>query len=178
VKRILLELLLLEQLSLEQLLLDWVIADSLHRCQDALEAVCANLPPLTGRVLRWILFPLGRSWPPPSDRLEKSLVELVTVPSTGRDRIAAGIYIPTDRDEPLARLEAALGKVTMTAPLVSKLREGTRRHLVPELPFEQRLEMAVKARVLTQAESDDLRYAEKSRREVLRVDVFDPGEAG
>jgi len=162
----------------DQLLLDWVIADSLHRCQDALEAVCANLPPLTGRVLRWILFPLGRSWPPPSDRLEKSLVELVTVPSTGRDRIAAGIYIPTDRDEPLARLEAALGKVTMTAPLVSKLREGTRRHLVPELPFEQRLEMAVKARVLTQAEADELRYAEKSRREVLRVDVFDPGEAG
>ncbi|MGB5248470.1 MAG: acyl-CoA dehydrogenase [Gammaproteobacteria bacterium] len=156
----------------DELLLDWVMADSLHRCQDSLEAVCANLPPVIGRMLRWMLFPWGRPWPPPGDRLEQCLVELITVPSTGRDRIAAGIYIPTDRDEQLAKLEAALGKVTMTAPLASKLREGTRRHLVPEAPFEQRLEMAVRARVLTQAEADELRYAEKSRREVLRVDAF------
>ena len=158
----------------DNLLLDWVMADSLFRCQTALEAVCANLPRIPGGFLKWMLFPLGRPWGPPEDRLEDRLVELITVPSTGRDRIAAGIHIPSDPDEPLAKLEAALGKVTMTSPLASKLREGTRRELVPEGPFEQRLEMAVVARVLTRAEADELRYAEKARREALEVDAFGP----
>lgn len=162
----------------DDLLVDWVMKDSLFRCQTALEAVCANLPRFTGRWLRWMLFPLGRPWRPADDRLDDKLVELITVPSTGRDRIAAGIYLPSDPGEPLARLEAALGKVTMTAPLASKLREGTRRELVPEGPFQQRLEMAVAARVLTRAEADELRYAEKARRDALAVDDFPLAEHG
>ncbi len=162
----------------DDLLLEWVMTDSLYRCQVGLEAVCANLPAFPARLLKWSLFPLGRPWRPPDDRLEDRLVELITVPSTGRDRIASGMYIPSDPAEPLAKLEAALGKVTMTAPLASKLREGTRRDLVPEGPFQQRLEAAVLAKLLTQAEADELRYAEKARQEALEVDDFETLDRG
>ena len=133
-------------------LLEWVMADSLHRAQGALEAVCRNLPsPALGSILRRLIFPFGRPWGPPGDRLGGQLADLLTVPSTGRDRLTAGIYLPGGGEEPFARLEAALGKVSMTASLSEKLREGARMELVGTGPFEQRLEVAVASRVLTPA---------------------------
>jgi acyl-CoA dehydrogenase len=156
-------------------LLDWVMADSLHRAQNSLEAVCRNLSsPWLARVIRRLIFPYGRPWPPPDDRLERRLADLLTVPSTGRDKLTAGIYLPGGSEEPLARLETALGKVSMTASLAEKLREGARMELVGTGPFQQRLEAAVESRVLTPAEADELRYAEQARQRVLLVDAMAP----
>ena len=96
---------------------------------------------------------------------------MISVPSTGRDRLTAGIYVPVERDEPIARLEAAFGRVTMTAPLDERIREGGRVDLIPEGAFDERVQSAVDARVLTPAEAEDLLAAERARREVLRVDA-------
>lgn len=150
---------------------DWVVADSLWRAQTALEEVCENMPGrFIGGLLRRLVFPFGRPWSRPSDAADRRLAQLISVPSTGRDRLTAGIYIPVDSSEPLARLEAAFGKVTMTAPLSERIREGGRMDLVRGGPFEDRVQSAVDARVLTPAESEDLLAAERARREVLKVD--------
>jgi acyl-CoA dehydrogenase len=151
---------------------DWVIADSLWRAQTALEEVFDNLlGRLTGRLLRRLVFPFGRPWTRPSDAADQRLAQLISVPSTGRDRLTAGIYLPVDLSEPMARLEAAFGKVTMTAPLAERIREGGRMELIRGGPFEERVQSAVEARVLTPSEAEDLLAAEKARREILEVDA-------
>ncbi len=151
---------------------DWVIADGLSRAQHALEELCCNLPSrAVGRLLRFLIFPLGRPWKRPSDRLEHGLAQVISVPSSGRDRLTAGIYMPMNPDEPLSRLETALRKVTTTAPLAARLREGELMRLVGEGPFEERVRSAVAARLLSASEAEDLMEAERARREALMVDA-------
>ena len=97
---------------------DWAVADCLWTAQAALEEVCNNMPArFVGRLLRFLIFPLGRPWRRPSDGLENRLAQVVSVASSGRDRLTAGIYLPMDPAEPLSRLETALRKVTNTSPL-------------------------------------------------------------
>jgi len=152
---------------------DWAIADCLWRAQTALEDVCRNLPgPATGRILRFLIFPLGRPWRRPLDRLEHSLAQVISVPSSGRDRLTAGMYLPMNPAEPLSRLETALRKVTATAPLAARLREGELMQLVSDGPFEARIASAIAARLLSPAEAEDLLAAERARLEALKVDAF------
>jgi acyl-CoA dehydrogenase len=155
----------------DRLFKDWVVADSLFRAQDALEEVLRNLPGPWGRLLRGWIFPLGRVWRRPTDPMDRRLAQLISVPSSGRDRLTAGIFVPVDMSEPLARLEAALRKVTMTEPLAEKLREGEMRELIEEGPFEDKIDSAVAARILTPVEADELMAAERARLAVLEVDA-------
>jgi hypothetical protein len=103
--------------------------------------------------------------------MDRRLAQLISVPSSGRDRLTAGIFVPVDMSEPLARLEAALRKVTMTEPLAEKLREGEMRELIEEGPFEDKIDSAVAARILTPVEADELMAAERARLAVLEVDA-------
>jgi acyl-CoA dehydrogenase len=160
----------------DRALLDWALRDSLVRAEEALEGVCQNLPGFwLGRILRRLLFPLGRAWRPVTDDVERRLAEMLTVPSTARDRLTAGIFQPLAKDEPLVRLEAALGKLAMTAELEAKLRAGSELELLGAGRFESRIERAVATRLLSPAEGDELLAAEAARREALRVDEFPPG---
>lgn len=159
----------------DRALLEWTMLSCLGRAQYALEGVCRNLPGRwTGVILRRLLFPLGRAWRPVDDRVEGRLAEILTVPSTARDRLTTGIYQPLNQAEPLARLEAALGKLSMTAGLEAKLRAGAEMDLLGEGRFDERIEAAVTARLLTPAEADELLAAESARREALAVDEFWP----
>jgi acyl-CoA dehydrogenase len=107
----------------------------------------------------------------PSDKLDRRLAEMISVPSAGRDRLTAGIYLPTDPAEPLSRLETALRKAAATAPLAAKLRDGELMDLVTEGPFEARVESAVAARLMSPEEAEDLLAAERARLESLQVDA-------
>ena len=94
------------------------------------------------------------------------------MPSSGRDRLTAGMYLPMNPAEPLSRLETALRKVTATAPLAARLREGELMQLVSDGPFEARIASAIAARLLSPAEAEDLLAAERARLEALKVDAF------
>lgn len=158
---------------------DWAVADCLWTAQAALEEVCNNMPArFVGRLLRFLIFPLGRPWRRPSDGLENRLAQVVSVASSGRDRLTAGIYLPMDPAEPLSRLETALRKVTNTSPLADRLREGERMRLVTEGPLDERIASAVAARLLSSTEAEDLLAAERARLEALRVDEFESATFG
>jgi acyl-CoA dehydrogenase len=163
----------------DRALLEWAMRDSLVRAETALEGVCQNLPVRwVGPILRRLLFPLGRAWRPVGDDVEQRLAEMLTVPSTARDRLTAGIFQPLAKDEPLTRLETALSKLAMTADLEAKLRAGAELELLGPGRFEDRIKQAVTARLLSPAEGDELLAAEAARREALRVDAFWPPREG
>ncbi len=157
----------------DQPLVDWVLRDSLWRIQSDLESVCANLPSRwVGRVLRFVLFPFGRSYRPPDDALETATGRLLLVPSSTRDRLTAGVHVPTDPAEPLAALERALDQVIATTPLQRKLKAARDVRLIEGASFDERLASALAAGVLDRAQADALRAAESARIEALAVDEY------
>jgi len=104
-------------------LLDWAVEDSLHRGEQALVALLPNLPLLPRLLLRIVALPLGPRHPAPHDRLDHLVARLVTTPGPTRERLAAGMYLPTAPGEKLAVLEEALRRAIEVEPLEHKRRD-------------------------------------------------------
>ena len=72
------------------------------------------------------MFPLGRPYVVPSDRLGHKVAALLIAPSATRDRLSSDVYLPTDIEEPVAALEAALLATIAAEPIESKVKQAQR----------------------------------------------------
>ncbi|MBR0567930.1 acyl-CoA dehydrogenase [Azoarcus sp. L1K30] len=109
-------------------LMHWAIWDCMFRAQNAFEGVIANFPNRLVAMLlrRLVVFPLGRPYVVPSDRLGHEVAKLLIEPSASRDRLTADVYLPTDLDEPVAALEAALLATVEAEPIEAKVKQAMR----------------------------------------------------
>src|SRR5690606_15947682 len=87
----------------------WVLEDCLHRIQEAFYGVFDNFPSrIVGALLRVLVFPWGRAYAPPSDRLGHAVARAVLEPSQARDRLTQGMFLQKTEDDPVGRLELAM----------------------------------------------------------------------
>ncbi|HRD33680.1 MAG TPA: acyl-CoA dehydrogenase [Rhodocyclaceae bacterium] len=105
-------------------LMHWAIWDAMFKTQNAFEGVIANFP---NRGLAFILrslvvFPLGRPYQVPPDRLGQEVAGLLIAPSPTRDRLTAAVHVPTDLEQPLGALEAALRATIEAEPIEARIR--------------------------------------------------------
>ncbi len=81
--------------------------------------------------MRRVVFPLGRPYVVPSDKLGHEVARLLIEPSATRDRLTAGMYLSAAPDNPLVDDRAALAATVAAEPAEAKLRaamkEGARR---------------------------------------------------
>ncbi len=156
-------------------LLHWACRDSLYAMQQGLDGILRNFPNrIVAVLLRTLIFPLGRRYRKPDDRLDHAVAGLLLTPGAARDRLSAGIYLPDTDNEPLARLENALHKVLAAEPIEQKLRHA--RVLVDTLPpdADKMLDRAVGAGIISAQEAEQLRSTTAARKDVLQVDEFPP----
>jgi acyl-CoA dehydrogenase len=151
-------------------LLDWAVWDAMFRAQNAFEGVISNYP---SRVVAWwlrrILFPLGRPYVVPSDRLGHEVAKLLIEPSATRDRLTAGMYVTRGEIDIIGRLEAALEATVVAEPIERKLREAQKTgRIAGEDPAREGLA----AGVIDADEHATLVRAARLRDEVIRVDDF------
>jgi acyl-CoA dehydrogenase len=132
-------------------LLDWAVKDALHRAEQALVELLPNLPLVPRLLVRLVALPLGPRHAAPHDRLEHLVARLVTTPGPTRDRLAAGMYLPTAPGEKLAVLEEALRRAIEVEPLQQKLRAK---------------------QPLSEAETAALAAADAARKAAIAVDEF------
>jgi acyl-CoA dehydrogenase len=155
----------------------WAMEYSLAQIQIALEGILNNapLPTLVLAPLRaWCrLNPIGS---PPSDRLGGEIAKSLQTRGSDRDRLTAGIYIPTDPTEALGRLEHAMELSDRAEPILQKLKAAMRAEQIPQLKLEAKLEQAIalalSAKIISEAEADILREAELVRNDAIQVDAF------
>ena len=82
-------------------LMHWAIWDAMFKAQTAFEGVISNFPNrMIAAVMRAIVFPLGRPYVIPSDKLGHDVAKLLLEPSATRDRLTAGMYLPTTGEIP------------------------------------------------------------------------------
>ncbi|NMG66213.1 acyl-CoA dehydrogenase [Azoarcus indigens] len=107
-------------------LMHWALWDCMFRAQNAFEGVIANFPNRFFALLlrRLVVFPLGRPYVVPSDRLGHEVAKRLIAPSPTRDRLTADVFLPTGIDEPVAALEAALLATVAAEPIEAKVRRA------------------------------------------------------
>ncbi len=156
-------------------LLDWAIWDAMYKAQNAFEGVISNYP---SRPVAWLLrrclFPLGRPYVVPSDRLGHEVAKLLIEPSASRDRLTAGMYLPRGETDIIGKLEAALDATIAAEPIERKLRDAQRAGHIAGETAEALAKAAIAAGMLTADERAQLARAARLRDEVIRVDDFPP----
>ncbi|MEO8137233.1 MAG: acyl-CoA dehydrogenase, partial [Betaproteobacteria bacterium] len=151
-------------------LMHWAIWDAMFKAQNAFEGVIANYPSKTvAWLLRRIIFPLGRPYVVPSDRLGHDVASLLIEPSATRDRLTRGMFIAADPDDPVALIEAALTANVAAEGIEARIRAATKAGTIAGATQAARIASAVAAGLVTVAEVELLEQARLLADRVIHV---------
>ncbi|MCH8057521.1 MAG: acyl-CoA dehydrogenase [Proteobacteria bacterium] len=149
----------------------WAMDDSLHTIQESLRGVLDNFPvPGIGRLVKWIIFPLGTPYTPPSDRLGKAVAGLLLTESESRDRLTAGVYI-SDLNDASGRVHTAFHLVIKSANAENAVRNALKEPIT-YANYRELVQKAVESGVITEEQATLVRLAQEASRAVIEVDDF------
>ena len=132
----------------------WGVQDALYQAEQAMDDLLRNFPNrVVAGLLNVVIFPTGRHYLAPSDKLDHKVAKILQVPNATRSRIGRGQYLTIHQ-----RICKELGK---------------------NLPFTRLDELAHNALAKGLIDKDEaaiLVKAEESRLRSINVDDFDPEE--
>ncbi|PSH19141.1 acyl-CoA dehydrogenase [Yersinia pseudotuberculosis] len=154
-------------------LVHWGVQDALYQAEQALDDLLRNFPnSVIARLMRIVVFPLGRVHRAPSDHLDHQLAQLLQVPSATRSRIGRGQYLTPSEFNPVGLLEAALLDVIAAEPIHKRLSKEAGKSL-PFTRLDQLAKHALAEGKISAEEAALLTKAENSRLRSINVDEFD-----
>jgi acyl-CoA dehydrogenase len=159
-------------------LVEWSCRTLLYRSQEQLHGFLRNFPNrwIAG-LMRFVIFPRGRTYFAPSDRLGRRIVEPLMMPSESRDRLCDGIYRTIEPGNPIGLLQEALVLSVSAEPLEKRVRvEGVKTGRITALDLPGQIEQAQSLGLITPAEADLLREYDRKVMDLVNVDDFAPEE--
>ena len=161
-------------------IVEWACRNLLYHAQEQLHGFLRNFPnrPLAG-LMRAVVFPRGRYYSAPSDRLGRQVAELVTRACDARERLCRHIYRALESGNPLGLLQEALELAERMEPIEKRLRvEGVKTGKVTALDLPGQIEQALAAGILHDQEAAQLREYDRKVMHLIHVDDFAPHELG
>jgi acyl-CoA dehydrogenase len=154
-------------------LMHWAIWDSMFKAQNAFEGVVSNFPSrFVSTLLRRTIFPLGRPYMVPSDRLGGQVADLLIAPSATRDRLTADMHLPRDEKDPVGVIELALEATLQAEALQAKIRVAQKTGVLSGRTAQEIARSALEKNVISSAEHALLVRARELTGEVIKVDDF------
>ena len=158
-------------------LVEWSCRTLMFKAQQQLDGLLRNLPNRwIVALLRILIFPRGKTYSPPADRLDQEIARLVINPTSVRDRLCDGIYAAREPGSPLGQLQEALELAEKVKPLEAKLTDARRSGQIGGGALAARIADARKQGILSAAEADELQQFDEAVIALLTVDEFAPGE--
>ncbi|MHB1869421.1 MAG: acyl-CoA dehydrogenase [Steroidobacteraceae bacterium] len=161
-------------------LVEWACRNLLYHAQEQLHGFLRNFPNrLLAAAMRAIVFPRGRHYSAPSDRLGRQVAERLTQPSATRQRLGEYIYTTVEPGNPLGLLEEALQMALQMEPLEKRIRiEGVKAGRITALDLPGQIEQALAAGLISDPEAQALRAFDRKVMNLVNVDDFAPHELG
>jgi acyl-CoA dehydrogenase len=159
-------------------LVEWSCRTLLYEAQEQLHGFLRNFPVAwVAGLMRVVIFPRGRTYFAPSDRLGRRIVEPLMMPSETRERLAHGIYKTVEPGNPIGLLQEALVLSVTAEPLEKRLRvEGVKTGRITALDLPGQIEQAVSIGLLNAAEAQLLRDYDRKVMDIINVDDFSTEE--
>ncbi|MFK7996065.1 MAG: acyl-CoA dehydrogenase [Granulosicoccus sp.] len=156
----------------DQPLLEWSVRHALFETQVALDQILRNFPntPI-GLVLRGIVFPLGRRYRTPNDRLTQACAQILLSESEARDRLTSGVYVSDDPEDATGSIEHAL-RCVLAADSAERKLKATRRDIPYGMDYATWLQQLTAEDVINQEEAELLLRAAEATKRVVMVDDF------
>jgi acyl-CoA dehydrogenase len=159
-------------------LVEWSCRTLLYEAQEQLHGFLRNFPNRwVAGLMRVVIFPRGRTYFAPSDRLGRKIVEPLMMPSETRERLSHGIYKTVEPGNPIGLLQEALVLSMNAEPLEKRLRvEGVKTGRITALDLPGQIDQAVSIGLLNAAEAQLLRDYDRKVMDIVNVDDFSTEE--
>jgi len=159
-------------------LVEWSCRSLLYEAQEQMHGFLRNFPNRwLAAAMRLVIFPRGRTYFAPSDRLGRRIVEPLMMPSEVRDRLCDGIYRTVEPGNPIGLLQEALVLSVNAEPLEKRIRvEGVKTGRITALELPGQVEQAQALGLITPAEAELLREYDRKVMDLVNVDDFSTDE--
>jgi len=128
---------------------------------------------LVAGMLSFVIFPTGRHYRAPSDRLDHKVAKILQTPNATRSRIGRGQYLTPSEHNPVGLLEEALVDVMAADPIHQRICKSLGKNL-PFTRLDDLANQALASGLINQDEAALLIKAEASRLRTINVDDFEP----
>ncbi len=154
-------------------LVHWATRYCLYKAQNSLHGLLQNLPnrPVAW-IARFIIFPLGRHFSPPSDMLGHQVANILITPSEARDRLTKGLYVPDNTTDTMGKLEDGFDKVIIADHAEKKLYRGLKDCKPSYKGLEDLIKQALDKNIISEEDAILIRDADKARTDIIQVDDF------
>jgi acyl-CoA dehydrogenase len=159
-------------------IVEWACRNLLYHAQEQLHGFLRNFPNrLLAGMMRAVVFPRGRAYSAPSDRLGRRVAELVTRSGNSRERLCQHIYWTLEPGNPLGLLEEALRLAETLEPLEKRIRvDGVKTGRVTALDLPGQITQALALGIISETEAASLREYDRKVMALVHVDDFAPHE--
>ena len=158
-------------------LVEWSVRTLMYQAQEALHAFLRNFPNrFVAALLRFFIFPRGRTYSAPSDEISTKIVGLITTPGESRERLSEFAYTTNEPNNPLGLLQEALELTKEYEPIERRLRQARKEGLLLSDYLGDQIVGAEKAQIISKAEGRNMRAYHEKVLALLAVDDFAPEE--
>ena len=161
-------------------IVEWACRNLLYHAQEQLHGFLRNFPSrLLAGAMRALIFPRGRAYSAPDDRLGHTVAELVTNPTEARERLCEYTYWTLEPGNPLGLLQEAMLLAQTAEPIEKRLRvEGVKSGKLTALDLPGQIQQALAAGIISETEAATLRDYDRKVMDIIHVDDFAPHELG
>lgn len=149
----------------------WCLEYCLLKVETALYEFCSNFDNwLIGRIIRTLVFPLGKTFKEPSDKLGFKLVDYMTKDREFRSMVTPGVYQGSSEDEALWVIEHAHKLKLELEPqlkLIKRAEACKKAHTLSD-----KIEIARQNNLINDNEYQQLQIYDNLRLKVINVDSF------
>jgi acyl-CoA dehydrogenase len=159
-------------------IVEWACRNQMYKAQEQLHDFLRNFPNrfLAG-VMRVLIFPGGRAYSAPSDRLGRKLADAVLNPTEVRDRLCKFVYRTLEPGNPLGLLQEALVMAQTAEPVEKRIRvDGVKTGKVTALDVPGQIAQAQAAGIISDTEAAMLRDYDRKVMDLISVDDFETRE--
>ena len=159
-------------------IVEWACRNQLYKAQEQLHDFLRNFPNrLLAAVMRALIFPGGRTYSAPSDRLGRQLADAVLHDSEVRDRLCHFVYRTVEPTNALGLLQEALMLADSAESIEKRIRvEGVKTGKVTALDTPGQIAQARELGIISETEAASLRDYDRKVMELISVDDFDTHE--
>jgi acyl-CoA dehydrogenase len=158
-------------------LVEWAAQNCLYNIQETFIDLFQNFPNrIVANLLKIIIFPFGKHFKKPTDKLAQAVSELIFSPTATRDRLSAGAYITPVKENVLMLVEDAFAKTIISEPIEKILRAALREDKIEGNTTTELAEAGLAKNIISQDQCNQVIEAEKARHLVIAVDDFSTEE--
>jgi len=158
-------------------LVRWACENYLYQTQEKFKELLQNYPNrFVGMLLNFVLFPWGKHFEKPSDKLTHKMAQLLLAPTDLRKRLAAGIFVSQVKNNFAVIMDDALDKAIAAEPIEKTVKTAlAEKRIFGKTAIEQ-AQSALNEKIISPEEYNTLILASEARQAVIAVDDFAPEE--